>query len=210
MKVKAGIAFAAAGLLTFGAYFLWDDTRRWVPVSVPLQISPSAVVRRDFSVNVSAPYAIDIEAQKKIDFDTLNCLLGMKLDLSKKCQSGEVVESQWTVAQGETVVASGSSSGYHGGAWASDTVTREIGRFEGKRYHTYHLEVRFLNDGKALDETDPHLFVRVGSDVKDDLFRFAFVFVACAVLVLIGCSLLIASAVVRLRRSQPGTSEPHP
>jgi len=200
----------AAGLLIFGAYVLWDDTRQWGPLSVQVQISPGAIVRKDFAVNVSAPYTINIEAQKKIDFDTLNCLLGMRPDLSKKCPTGEVIESQWTVAQGETVVASGSSSGYHGGNWASDTVSRQIGRFDGERYHTYRLEVKFLNDGSALDETDPHLVVAVDSDPKAAIFQFALVLLVCAVLVLIGCSLLVASAVVRLRHSPPGTSGPHP
>ncbi len=205
-KTKTGIAFAGFGLLAFGAYAHWDDTRVRVPLSVPIQISPGAVVRKDFPVNVTAPYAIDIEAQKKIDFDTLNCLLDMRLDLSKKCQTAEVVESQWTVMQGETIVASGSSSGDHGGAWASDTISREIGRFDGRSGHTYRLEVRFLDDGKALYEANPRLVVRVGSDVKDDIFRFALVFLVCAVFVLVGVVLLVASAVTRLRRSPPRTA----
>jgi len=139
----------------------------------------------------------------------MNCLLGMRLDLSKNCPTAEVIESQWTVEQGETVVASGSSSGYHGGAWANDTISREIGRFDGKRYHTYRLEIKFLDDGSALGETDPHLVIAVDSDPKAAVFEFALVFLVCAVLVLIGCSLLIASAVVTLRRLRPGKFGQH-
>jgi hypothetical protein len=209
IKTKVGVALIATGLLIFGAYILWDDTRERTPLNIPIQISPGSVAREDFSVNVSGPYVIRIEAQKKIDFDALNCLLDMRIDLSKKCQAAEVVQSQWVVMQGERVVASGSSSGDHGGYWANDTVAREIGSFVGRSGHAYHLEVKFLNDGKALSEASPRLFVAVDSDVKDDLFRLAFVLLACAVPVLIGCVLLISSAIVRLRRSRPGASGTH-
>jgi hypothetical protein len=210
-KTKLGVTLAGAGILLFGAYVLWDDTRVRAPLSVPIQISAGAVVQGDFWVNVNGPYAIEIVAEKTIDFDTLNCLLDMRIDLRKKCPAAEAVESQWAVTQGQKVIASGSSSGYHGGAWASGTVTREIGNFDAKSYHTYHLKVKFLDDGKALYETNPQLVVALNSDVKDDLFRFALVFFVCAVLVLTGSCLLIASAVARLRRSPTRTaSGSHP
>jgi len=205
---KAGIVFVALGLALFGAYAAWHGTRNWVPVDIAAPIFPGSTLNKDFSVNVDAPYTIEIAAdKKKIDFDTLNCLLGMSSVLDKKCTTAEVVTSDWALTEGTKLMGSGSSSTDHGGAWANDTISREIGSFQGKSGHRYKVEVKFLEDGTALNAATPRLVIGVHPEVYEgDAFRSAFVFLFSAGFVLIGCCLVVASVLVRLCRRTPRTA----
>ena len=65
------------GIGAFGTWVLWLKTRTMVPVNIPISMGVGHVRTREFELNLNAPYAIDIEVQKAIPFDTLNCLLGM-------------------------------------------------------------------------------------------------------------------------------------
>jgi hypothetical protein len=56
---------------------------------------------------------------------------------------------------------SGNSDNDAIGVWSKDTITREIGTFQGQSGHTYLLEVESLSDGSALSATDPHLKVEI-------------------------------------------------
>ena len=72
-----GLAFLFCGIALYGSWILWVVTRAERPVHMPILMTVGDVRTREFKVNLSEPYRIEIEVAKSIPFDTLNCLLGM-------------------------------------------------------------------------------------------------------------------------------------
>ncbi len=207
LTTKIGSGFVLVGLVLFGGWVLYLGTRHYVPIDMPVAMSVGHIRTREFTVNVSDPYEIEIEVEKKIPFDTLNCLLGMSPSSQEDCSdSPAVVNASWVLLSDGKIAQSGSSADDKGGAWASDTISREIGRFDGKAGHTYRLEVDILADGTRLALGDPHLKVSVTSDfVEGAMFETALLIdPAAGVLVLIGVVLLIVCS----RRTGAGVSSP--
>ncbi len=171
---------------------------------MPVAMSVGHVRTNEFTVNIKAPYEIDIEVEKRIPFDTLNCLLGMSSSVSGDCTNApEVVSATWVVSNDGRVYAQGSSVADRGGVWANGTISREIGRFDGERGRKYQLDVDVLTDGTRLAAGNPRLTVSVDSDfVEGTMFETAFlVYPVVGGLLLIGLILLVVSF-VRKRRGQ--------
>ncbi len=74
-----GLIFLCVGIGVYGSWVLWLATRTERPVNIPISMAVGHVRTREFKLNMSAPYTIEVEVQKKIPFDTLNCLLGMTM-----------------------------------------------------------------------------------------------------------------------------------
>jgi hypothetical protein len=72
-----GFAFVAGAIGLYGIWAIWLATRTDRPIDVPLSLAIGQIRTREFKVNLNAIYIIEIEVQKKIPFDTLNCLLGL-------------------------------------------------------------------------------------------------------------------------------------
>src|SRR5208282_2885987 len=154
----SGISCVAVAIATCGGWDLWLQTRNNRPVYVPVSLTADHVHVPEFHINLSGPYEIKIEAKKRIPFEMLNCLLGMSMS-SEKCDGPSVVRARWALTSNGVVVAKGISDTEKGGAWANDTIERQIGSFQGKWNRRYILDVDFTADGSALAVTDPHLVV---------------------------------------------------
>jgi hypothetical protein len=188
-----GLVCIAVASTTFGAWFLWLQTRIDKPVSVPVSLTTGRVHIPEFRINLSGPYEISVEAKKRIPFDTLNCLLGMST-LPAKCDQQPVVQASWVVTSDGVVIAKGTSDAERGGAWANDTIAKQIGGFEGKRNRRYSLDVDFTADGSVLRATDPHLVVGITSDFYEgSIWMSYFLFLGCSGVAIIGLLLLAAS-----------------
>jgi hypothetical protein len=74
-----GLACVGMGIAVYGIWALWLSSRTNHPVDVPISMVPGHVRTREFKTNLNAPFTIDIEVQKTIPFDTLNCLLGISM-----------------------------------------------------------------------------------------------------------------------------------
>jgi hypothetical protein len=206
LTTKIGIGFISAAILTFAGWILYLETRHLVPVKMPVAMSIGHIRTNEFTINIRAPYEIDVEVEKKIPFDTLNCLLGMSPPLTKNCSDApEVVNATWILSIDGKVSAQGSSVDDKGGAWANDTISREIGRFDGEPGRKYRLDVDILTDGSRLARGNPRLTVSVVSDfVEGAMFETAFlVYPIVGGLVLAGLVMLIISFV---RKRHPGRS----
>ena len=125
-----GLVCLAVAITTVGAWFLWLQTRKNKPVYLPVPLTIGRVHIPEFRINLSGPYEISIEAKKRIPFDTLNCLLGMSMQ-PEQCNQQPVVHATWAVTSDGTVIAKGTSDAERGGGWADDTITKQIGSFEG-------------------------------------------------------------------------------
>src|SRR5262249_5412319 len=85
-----------------------------------------------FRIYVDGDYTIDLEVQRNLALDKLNCLLGVDPGGGEPCDSRSPVLLNWTISAAAGIVANGSSADRHAGAWGS-TVSRTIGSFSGKR-----------------------------------------------------------------------------
>ena len=199
-----GIGCLALAITTFGGWVLWLETRINRPVYVPVSVSVSHVHVPEFRINLSGLYEISIEAKKTIPFDTLNCLLGMSMP-SEKCDVPPVVRASWVLTSNGVVVAKGVSDTEKGGAWATDTIERQIGGFQGDRNRRYVLDVDFTADRSALAATDPHLAVEITSDFHEGNLWISYcLFSICSLVALVGLVLLGASAARMMYRRRQG------
>jgi hypothetical protein len=199
-----GIACLVLAITAFGGWGLWLVTRTNRPVYLPVSLTPGGVHIPEFRVNLSGPYEIRIEAKKQIPFDTLNCMLGMAM-ASDKCDVPPVVEASWAVTSKGVVIAKGVSDAEKGGAWANDTIERQIGSFQGERNQRYALDVDFTADGSALAPTDPHLVVEITSDFYEgSMWISSYLLLICSGVAIGGVVVLAASAARVIYRRKRG------
>jgi hypothetical protein len=189
---------------TFGGWILWLETRIDRPIYIPFSITVGHIHIPEFRINLSGLYEIRIEAKKRIPFDTLNCLLGMSTP-SEKCDMPPVVRANWAVSSNGVVIAKGASDSEKGGAWANDTIERQIGSFQGEWNRRYVLDVDFTADGSTLAATDPHLVVGITSDFYEGgMWISYFLLLICSAVAIVGVILLAASAIRLMYRRKRG------
>src|SRR6266436_9392690 len=205
--------FVVVGIVLYGIWVLWLVTRTERPVNIPMPMTIGHVRTREFKLNMNAPYTIEVEVQKTIPFETLNCLLGMSSpptssDLQDCPNKPSVVRASWILTSDGQVVARGSSDGYRSGAWMNDSISRELGHFQSQRGRRYVLDVDVLADGSSLTPGNPRLKVEVHPEVHEgNAIWSAILFVATTVLIFVGSILLIISFIKnRRRRSIPSQS----
>ncbi len=200
-----GLIFLCVGIGVYGSWVLWLATRTERPVNIPISMAVGHVRTREFKLNMSAPYTIEVEVQKKIPFDTLNCLLGMTMAprstaLQECPDRPSVVKASWVLASDGHVVAHGSSDDYRSGAWANGSISRELGHFQGQSGRRYVLDVDVLADGSSLTPGNPRLKVEVHPEVYEgNMVWSAILFLAMGVMVLVGAILLVVSFIKNRR-----------
>jgi hypothetical protein len=207
-----GLAFVCAGVAVYGVWILWLSTRTERPVDIPISMAVGHVRTREFKINLEAPFTIQIEVQKKIPFDTLNCLLGtamgrMTTDLRECPDRPSVVKANWVLTSNGHPVAQGSSDDYRSGAWMNDSISRELGHFGSQSGRRYVLDVNILADGSSLAPGNPRLKVEVHPDVYEgNIISSAILFLAMGLVVLIGVIVLLVSFVKNRRRHSSPSS----
>lgn len=185
------------GIALYACWILWVTTRTVVPLQMPISMIVGHVHSREFKVNLSESYLIEIEVEKKIPFDTLNCLLGMHMgptstEIGDCPNRPSVVKAAWSLTSQGQVVASGSSDDYRSGIWANDTISRELGHFQGGNGRRYTLDVNILADGSILAVGNPELVVEVVPDFNEGIMIWSTIlFLGSALLVLIGVIVLV-------------------
>lgn len=175
-------------------------TRTYEPVCIPLSMKVGPVQSPEFTVNLNQLYDIRIEAQQKIPFDTLNCLLGTNPPEGIKCDRQPVIRASWIVRSKNGVpVAQGTSEDDKYGHWSTASASRDIGSFMPKKGEKYILDVNVLKDGTALLPSHPLLKVELAEGVSQDMTFFTFgLFYMCGLIVLIGVLLLIVAGIKHL------------
>lgn len=202
-----GMTLILVGIVAYGLWVVWLSTRNNRPVDIPIKMAVGHVNTPSFKVNRNAPYDIEIEVQKRIPFDTLNCLLGTAMqphstDLQECPDKPSVVKASWVLTSDGQIVAHGSSEDHRYGAWTNDSIARELGSFQSESGRSYALSVDVLSDGSALAPGNPHLKVEVFPSVyEDEMVGSALVMLFSILLVLVGGILLLISF-VRNRRAR--------
>lgn len=196
---RVGLVFVFGGVALYGCWILWVATRTEVPLQMPISMAVGHVRSRDFKVNLSTTYLIEIEVTKNIPFDTLNCLLGMHMgptstNIGDCPDRPSVVEATWSLTSRGQVVAHGSSDDYRSGVWANDTISRELGHFEGKSGRRYILDVNVLADGSSLRTGNPKLVVEWDPELNEGIGVWSVIlFIGCGLVVVVGVIVLIVA-----------------
>jgi hypothetical protein len=222
----AGVAFASVGVAVFSIWTLWLSTRTNHPVDVPISMSTGHVRTSEFKTNLSALYTIEIQVEKKIPFETLNCLLGTAMPSPTSSALGEcpdrpsVLKASWKLTSNGQIVASGSSDDERLGSWSNDSISRILGTFRSQSGQRYVLDVAVLADGSALALGNPRLKVEVHPMFYEDVMvGGAILFFLSFALVVIGAILLVISFIknrgarkvstILTRRHYPGRNIIH-
>lgn len=134
----------------------WDC--RKPRLDMPISLAKGTVVTPEFPVKREG-YVIKIQISKKLPFNELNCMMGLRLPLHN-CEEEPLLQVDWILRDHDEVVAQGCVhvADTHGG-WADDFIERDIGRFGGEGKRRYVLELRFTKDGAALNVAAPRLIV---------------------------------------------------
>jgi hypothetical protein len=195
----------AGGIALYGTWATWLATRTDRPVDVPMSMAVGHVRTREFKINLNALYIIDIEVQKTIPFDTLNCLLGTAMGPASTALQDcpdrpSVVKATWVLTSNGQTVARGSSDDHRYGAWMNSAISRELGHFQSQSGRRYVLDVDVLADGSPLAPGNPRLKVEVHPMFYEDVMvGGAIMFLTALVLALIGGILLVISFVKNRR-----------
>lgn len=126
-----------------------------------VDLKPGAITSPEFRVGMKGHYEIILEAECNLPLDELNCLLGSQTALYESSQS--VVDMEWILTSGNSVVASGASRNEKGGG-GGDRAFRTLGWFDGLPRTPYVLKVNILRDGSALAPANPRIAVTLGSE----------------------------------------------
>jgi hypothetical protein len=201
-RTKAlGFIFICVGIASYGGWILWLSTRANRPVIIPISMAVGHVRTQSFKVNRNAIYEVEIEVQKTIPFDSLNCLLGTAMARTsttwQECPDRpSVVKASWVLTSNGQTVARGSTDTFKSASWGNDSISRVLGQFHSQSGRPYVLDVDILADGTSLGPGNPHLKVEVSSVVyEDESVETVILFLLTIVPVLIGASLLLVSFV---------------
>lgn len=157
---KGGLTLVLVGALIQAIGLLWVSTRHWTPVDIPITLSPGEIISKEFKIDSSALYFIQVVVQKNLPFDTLNCLLGTWRSIgSHTCEESSVIEATWTLSSRGHVIANDTSNTFIPDAWTNLYISKGLGSFQGEYERSYKLEVHFLKDGRRLAGCNPHLTV---------------------------------------------------
>jgi len=200
---KVGLAIVAVGFFPLLALGIWRATLNTVPVAKPVLLSVGHV-RQPFTINFTGPYTIGIEAERKLSHETLQCLLGIHDYVPEgQCKNiAPALNITWTLRQDGQTIKTGSSATAVGGSYTSETVENELAGFDGKRGHSYVLDMDILADGSALSIANPKLRIGVDGSVYEgfifmELLVFAWAIVGCVI-----GSLVWVGSILGARRKQ--------
>jgi hypothetical protein len=129
-------------------------------VDIPISLAVGTVKTPEFVAKHDL-YFMEIEAQWLLPTGELKCKMGFGVvPPTDKCRAKAVIEVEWRVFDGESVVAHGSAGGISDQFEAGkDYLGRYIGEFQGQSKHKYVVELTFKKDASSLNVTNPRLVV---------------------------------------------------
>jgi hypothetical protein len=191
-SMLTGIVFICIAFLSYALWLIWLSTRVNRPVYIPISMVVGHVRTPEFKVNRAALYDIEIEVQKTIPFERLNCLLGTAMaersTVLQDCPDNpSVVKASWILSSGGRLVAKGSSDTPRSGSWGNYSISRQLGSFQSQKGRPYVLDVEVLADGSSLASGNPRLRVEVFPSVyEDDVVYSAELSLLAGLLILVG------------------------
>jgi len=203
---KIGLAIAVVGILAPITLSVWHATIHFVPVYRTIALAPGHL-RQPFTLNFSGFYVMEIEVERKLPHETLQCLLGVEDSYTPAGQCRDippVLNFSWKLTRDGQTILTGSSAKIVGGAYSDATVASELASFEGKRGQRYTLDMDFLQDGSKLSVANPKLRIGVDGLTYEDFMVFDLMSLAFAVICCLigGAMFLVSNAALRRKKKQ--------
>jgi len=129
-------------------------------IDMPVSVAVGTVRTPEFAVRHEA-YFIMIQAEKRLPYVDMKCMMGLTagpLETSE-CTKEPVLKVDWTVLDGEHIVAQGSNRTEADAEYTNEYMFKFLGKFMGESDKKYVVEVKFTKDGTPLNVTNPHLIV---------------------------------------------------
>jgi len=162
-----GLAVLVAGISTVIGISLWERTRTWSPLDMPVSLGVGHIRTPEFAVNVSERFELQLSVNRQVPRVLLDKVLGIG-DVNSSTDELSGFKMTWVVSSNGNVLESGTSDGGKGQeAYWSSRVGRHFGRFHAEKGKKYRLDLDVLEDGSGLDPYDPRLQVRVDMFVLD-------------------------------------------
>ncbi len=200
-NLKAPLLILSIGIAILGGSLIVGYWYKWEPVSFAVDLRPGITTRSPpFSVNLTTNYLIELEVERNLPFEQLNCLLGVGevLGLAKCQTTPSPVDIKWSAfSSSGKQVAQGTSELEHDGAWSSATIDRTIGSFRGDKGNEYLVQVESLKDASVLAPTNPRITVRVHPFESKGHYVVAGVGMAFGIVIVIMGLLWLAVKVLR-------------
>lgn len=150
---------AIATALVAGAHLVstWHNPR---PLVLPIPLQPDQVRSSLFQVDQALPYLVELEVDRHLPFERLQCLLGEQ-PANRDCGGvTSVVDIDWHVLAADSVVATGSSA-INQGAGYGPTIEKTLGSFDAKPELEYTLQLRIRNSMEELRITNPRVVIQL-------------------------------------------------
>lgn len=129
-------------------------------IAFQFNLRPGNAASPEFRVHADGSYLVELEVERTLPFEQLNCLLGISPSNAQGCELPTVVDINWRVTSQHDVIAEGSSRERASGFWG-ERIGRTLGTFPAKRGREYVLHVETMKDASALAVTNPRLAVRM-------------------------------------------------
>ena len=101
-------------------------------------------------------YHVELEVDRRVPIEELDCDLGPPRD-GHECSTQPLLDLEWKVWDGETLVKSWSSHPIRAGAWSETSTSCFLGDFEGKRNGHFTLELDVKKDAGQLKDLHPRI-----------------------------------------------------
>ena len=169
MKRRSGHKLIGVVGAVLGALFLVpsvsagshkDHPYRYSDIDMPVSLAVGTVRTPEFPV-IHEAYFIMVQAEKRLPFRDMQCMMGlMSGPLEKRdCNQEPLLQTNWTVWDGEHIVAQGSNRTEADAEFTNKHLFKFLGKFMGESGKKYVVEVKFTKDGTPLNVANPHLIV---------------------------------------------------
>jgi hypothetical protein len=134
----------------------------------PLHCTPAPLFPVPLTAGVwrSAPfpvgkhdYHIQLEVDRRLPLDPLDCDLGPRTFNNEKCDSPPLLDVEWKIWDGDTLVKSWPAKPIEASAWSAAETDCFLGDFEGKRNGMFTLEWNVKKDAGRLKELHPRVLI---------------------------------------------------
>jgi hypothetical protein len=170
MKQMSGRKFITYVSATLAVWFLVADASagshkehpyRYSVVDMPVSLAIGTVRTPEFAV-ARHWYWIMVQVERPLPPLQMMCMMGVTEGTlnSKGCSSNDpLLRADWTVWEGEHIVARGSNLNNCACMFEKKYIYRFLGDFGAEAGNKYVVEVKFTKDGTPLNVANPHLIV---------------------------------------------------
>ncbi len=176
-RLRSGLVFLAVGIALVGAQTLFEYTRHYTAVNIPVQKTPATIRTGTFTLNYPGLYMIEYRVARALPDRELACRLGVDDVERKQCPNGQPhVATSWVLRNDGGIVAQGDSDDWPVAESSSDDLSAEIGIFRAGSFmgQQYRLEVTIRNHVPGPETAKPALVVELHPILDQGRWSLAF------------------------------------